>query len=97
MRAAACAGDDDESSAMRRGDELVLVGLNAQLKPMSRVATVADATSSAAVPSADIPRFRAVNEEVVKLDIDLGYDDGGALAMVARHPKAENAGGGRTP
>ena len=92
VRAAACAGDDDESSAMRRGDELVLVGLNAQLKPMSRVATVADATSSAAVPSADIPRFRAVNEEVVKLDIDLGYDYGGALA-VARYRKAENGGG----
>jgi S1-C subfamily serine protease len=93
VRAAACAGGDDESSAMRRGDELVLVGLNAQLKPMSRVATVADATSSAAVPSADIPRFRAVNEEVVKLDIDLGYDYGGALA-VARYGKAENGGGG---
>jgi len=92
VRAAACAGGDDESDfqiAMRRGDELVLVGLNAQLKPMSRVATVADATSSAAVPSADIPRFRAVNEEVVKLDIDLGYDYGGALA-VARYGKAEN-------
>ena len=96
VRAAACAGGDDESDfqiAMRRGDELVLVGLNAQLKPMSRVATVADATSSAAVPSADIPRFRAVNEEVVKLDIDLGYDYGGALA-VARYGKAENGGGG---
>ena len=96
VRAAACAGGDDESSAMRRGDELVLVGLNAQLKPMSRVATVADATSSAAVPSADIPRFRAVNEEVVKLDIDLGYDYGGALA-VARYGKAETAAAARTP
>jgi hypothetical protein len=34
-----------------------------------------------------------VNEEVVKLDIDLGYDYGGALA-VARYWKAENGGGG---
>jgi hypothetical protein len=50
---------------------------------MSRVATVADNATSAAVPSADIPRFRAVNEEVVKLDIDLGYDYGGVLADVA--------------
>ena len=35
---------------------------------------------SAAVPSADIPRFRAVNEETIKLDIELGFDTGGVLA-----------------
>ena len=81
VRAAACAVG--AASAMRRGDALVLVGLNSQLRPMSRVATVADNATSAAVPSADIPRFRAVNEEVVKLDIDLGYDYGGVLADVA--------------
>ena len=81
VRAAACAVG--EKASMRRGDALVLVGLNSQLRPMSRVATVADASASAAVPSADIPRFRAVNEEVVKLDIDLGYDYGGVLADVA--------------
>ena len=81
VRAAACAVG--EKASMRRGDALVLVGLNSQLRPMSRVATVADNATSAAVPSADIPRFRAVNEEVVKLDIDLGYDYGGVLADVA--------------
>jgi hypothetical protein len=81
VRAAACA--IGEKASMRRGDTIVLVGLNSQLRPMSRVATVADNATSAAVPSADIPRFRAVNEEVVKLDIDLGYDYGGVLADVA--------------
>ena len=81
VRAAACAVG--AAASMRRGDALVLVGLNNQLRPMSRVATVADAATSAAVPSADIPRFRAVNEEVVRLDIDLGYDYGGVLADVA--------------
>ena len=79
VRAAACAKGAEEA-AMRRGDELFLVGLNSQLRPMSRLATVADAATSVAVPSADIPRFRAVNEETVRLDIDLGYDLGGALA-----------------
>ena len=39
----------------RRGDEVVLVGLSAQLRPMARVSAVTDATSVAAIPSADIP------------------------------------------
>ena len=62
-----------------RGDEVVLVGLSAQLRPMARVSAVTDATSVAAIPSADIPRFRAVNEEVITLDMDFGYNFGGVL------------------
>lgn len=62
-----------------RGDEVVLVGLSAQLRPMARTSAVTDATSSAAIPSADIPRFRAVNEEVITLDMDFGYNFGGVL------------------
>ena len=73
-----------------RGDEVVLVALSSStMRSMSRTSTVTDATSSAAIPSADIPRFRAVNEEVMQIDVDLGYDAGGVLcerttgAMVA--------------
>ena len=55
------------------------MGLSAQLRPMARVSAVTDATSVAAIPSADIPRFRAVNEEVITLDMDFGYNFGGVL------------------
>ena len=47
-----------------------------------------DATSSADIPSADIPRFRAVNEEVVSLDTDFGYAFGGVLTDAAGRAKA---------
>ena len=68
-----------DSALPTRGDEVVLVGLSAQLRPMARVSAVTDATSVAAIPSADIPRFRAVNEEVITLDMDFGYNFGGVL------------------
>ena len=60
----AFASTSDTVPPLRRGDEVVLVGLSAQLRPMARLSAVTDATSSASIPSADIPRFRAVNEEV---------------------------------
>ena len=47
-----------------------------------------DATSSADIPSADIPRFRAVNEEVVSLDTDFGYAFGGVLTDATGRAKA---------
>ncbi len=62
-----------------RGDEVVLAGLSASLRAMARVSAVTDAASAAAIPSADIPRFRAVNEEVITLDVDFGYNFGGVL------------------
>ena len=68
-----------DSALPTRGDEVVLVGLSAQLRPMAQVSAVTDATSVAAIPSADIPRFRAVNEEVITLDMDFGYNFGGVL------------------
>tara|TARA_B110000977_G_scaffold51524_1_gene70019 strand:+ start:6846 stop:9953 length:3108 start_codon:yes stop_codon:yes gene_type:complete len=67
------------NTPIRRGDELVIVGLNNHCRPQSRKVSIADAATSAAVPSADIPRFRAVNEETLKLDIDLGFEYGGVL------------------
>jgi S1-C subfamily serine protease len=70
---------DPASPPLSRGDEVALVGLSAQLRPMARISAVTDATSSAGIPSADIPRFRAVNEEVIQLDIDFGYNFGGVL------------------
>ena len=76
-RAATLAAD---AAPLKRGDEVVLVGLTSGLRAMSRVSVVTDATSSAGIPSADIPRFRAVNEETIQVDVDFGYSFGGVLA-----------------
>ena len=70
---------EEKGPPLSRGDQVVLVGLSSQLRPMARISAVTDATSSAAIPSADIPRFRAVNEEVIQLDTDFGYNFGGVL------------------
>ena len=71
-----------DSPPLSRGDQVALVGLSAQLRPMARISAITDATSSAGIPSADIPRFRAVNEEVIQLDIDFGYNFGGVLTTL---------------
>ena len=69
-----------DAAPLKRGDEVVLVGLTSGLRAMSRVSVVTDATSSAGISSADIPRFRAVNEETIQVDVDFGYSFGGVLA-----------------
>ena len=38
-----------------------------------------------AVPVAEVPRFRAVNEEVIELDIDFGYTFSGVLTNLQGH------------
>jgi hypothetical protein len=49
-----------------------LVGLTKSLRIMSRASVVTTATAALAIPGAEVPRFRAVHEEVVKLDQDFG-------------------------
>ena len=49
---------------LRRGDEVRLLGLTKDLRVMQRTSIVTTACSSLSIAPADIPRFRAVHEEV---------------------------------
>ncbi|GFH09071.1 PDZ domain-containing protein, partial [Haematococcus lacustris] len=49
------------------------------LRIMQRKSVVTTATSAITIPAADVPRFRAVHEEVVKLDQDFGATFSGVL------------------
>ncbi|KAL6760325.1 hypothetical protein V8C86DRAFT_2557091 [Haematococcus lacustris] len=64
---------------LHRGDTVVLAGLTKFLRIMQRKSVVTTATSAITIPAADVPRFRAVHEEVVKLDQDFGATFSGVL------------------
>eukprot|EP00891_Asterochloris_glomerata_P007785 jgi/Astpho2/7785/Aster-06077 len=64
---------------LRRGDEVRLLGLTKDLRVMQRASIVTTACSSLSIAPADIPRFRAVHEEVVKVDHDFGTTFSGVL------------------
>ena len=53
-----------EEPRLRRGDEVRLLGLTKDLRVMQRASIVTTACSSLSIAPADIPRFRAVHEEV---------------------------------
>ncbi|CAD7704528.1 unnamed protein product, partial [Ostreobium quekettii] len=57
---------------LKRGDQVVLVGLTESLRVMKRSSIVTNATLALGIPCAEVPRFRAVHEEVLKLDQDFG-------------------------
>lgn len=50
--------------ALRRGDAVCLVGLTKALRLMRRESRITNATSALSLGSAEVPRFRAVHEEV---------------------------------
>jgi hypothetical protein len=52
--------------------QVKLVGLTKLLRIMSRSSVITTATAAVTIPSADVPRFRAVHEEIIKLDQDFG-------------------------
>ena len=56
-----------------------LVGMTRALKVLRREASVTTGTSSVCIAPAEVPRFRAVHEEVVKLDHDFGVSVAGVL------------------
>ena len=64
---------------LRRGDKVTLVGLSGALRPTARDASVTNATAALNIPTAEIPRFHAVNEEVIELDQDFGTSFSGVL------------------
>lgn len=53
---------------LRRGDAVYLVGLSRSLQATSRKSVVTNPHASLNIGSADCPRYRATNMEVIELD-----------------------------
>lgn len=64
---------------LKRGDEIELVCMGYSLRLMHRTSTVTSPSFSVRIPIADAPRFRAVNEEIIKIDHSFGLSYSGAL------------------
>lgn len=54
--------------ALRRGDSVYLVGLSRNLQATSRKSIVTNPYAALNISSADCPRYRAMNMEVIELD-----------------------------
>lgn len=54
--------------ALRRGDSVFLVGLSRSLQATSRKSIITNPSAAVNIGSADSPRFRAMNMEVIELD-----------------------------
>ncbi|KAM0910981.1 hypothetical protein ACQ4PT_013843 [Festuca glaucescens] len=65
--------------ALRRGDSVYLVGLSRSLQATSRKSTVTNPCTAVNIGSADCPRYRAINMEVIELDTDFGSSFSGIL------------------
>ncbi|KAK9106146.1 hypothetical protein Scep_022990 [Stephania cephalantha] len=64
---------------LRRGDSVYLVGLSRSLQATSRKSTVTNPCAALNIGSADCPRYRATNMEVIELDTDFGSSFSGVL------------------
>ncbi|KAH7852635.1 hypothetical protein Vadar_027235 [Vaccinium darrowii] len=64
---------------LRRGDAVYLVGLSRSLQATSRKSVVTNPHASLNIGSADCPRYRATNMEVIELDTDFGSTFSGVL------------------
>ncbi|XP_076901574.1 protease Do-like 7 isoform X1 [Bidens hawaiensis] len=65
--------------ALRRGESVYLVGLNRSLQATSRKSVVTNPYAPLKISSADSPRYRATNMEVIELDTDFGSNFSGVL------------------
>ncbi|CDP02710.1 unnamed protein product [Coffea canephora] len=65
--------------ALRRGDPVYLVGLSRSLQATSRKSFVTNPCAALNIGSADCPRYRATNMEVIELDTDFGSTFSGVL------------------
>ncbi|CAI0547541.1 unnamed protein product [Linum tenue] len=65
--------------ALRRGDSVYLVGLSRSLQTTSRKSIVTNPCAALNIGSADCPRYRATNMEVIELDTDFGSSFSGVL------------------
>lgn len=64
---------------LRRGDSVSLIGLSRSLQATSRKSTVTNPCAALNIGSADCPRYRATNMEVIELDTDFGSSFSGVL------------------
>ncbi|GMH04350.1 hypothetical protein Nepgr_006189 [Nepenthes gracilis] len=62
-----------------RGDAVYLVGLSRSLQATSRKSIVTNPCATLNIGSADCPRYRAINMEVIELDTDFGSSFSGVL------------------
>ncbi|XP_023751918.1 protease Do-like 7 [Lactuca sativa] len=65
--------------ALRRGESVYLVGLSRSLQATSRKSVVTNPCAALNISSADSPRYRATNMEVIELDTDFGSSFSGVL------------------
>nr|GMD00926.1 protease Do-like 7 [Ipomoea batatas] len=65
--------------SLRRGDSVSLVGLSRSLQATSRKSIVTNPCAALNIGSADCPRYRAINMEVIELDTDFGTTFSGVL------------------
>uniref|UniRef100_A0A2P2M3A6 Protein binding protein n=1 Tax=Rhizophora mucronata TaxID=61149 RepID=A0A2P2M3A6_RHIMU len=65
--------------ALRRGDSVYLIGLSRSLQATSRKSIVTNPCAALNIGSADCPRYRATNMEVIELDTDFGSTFSGVL------------------
>ncbi|KAK9816755.1 hypothetical protein WJX72_004724 [[Myrmecia] bisecta] len=65
--------------ALHSGDSVRLAGLTKELRLMRRQSQVINACASLAINCIEVPRFRAVHEEVIKVDHDFGATFSGVL------------------
>ncbi|XP_041998137.1 protease Do-like 7 isoform X2 [Salvia splendens] len=65
--------------ALRRGDSVCLVGLSRSLQATSRKSFVTNPSAALNIGSADCPRYRATNMEIIELDTDFGSTFSGVL------------------
>ncbi|XP_071742671.1 protease Do-like 7 [Rutidosis leptorrhynchoides] len=65
--------------ALRRGDSVYLVGLSRSSQAISRKSIVTNPCLAINCSSADTPRYRATNMEVIELDTDFGSTFSGVL------------------
>ncbi|XP_022843952.1 protease Do-like 7 isoform X2 [Olea europaea var. sylvestris] len=66
--------------ALCRGDSVYLVGLSRSLQATSRKSFVTNPCAALNIGSADCPRYRATNMEVIELDTDFGSTFSGVIA-----------------
>ncbi|CAN1228030.1 Protease Do-like 7 [Linum perenne] len=64
---------------LRRGESVYLVGLSRSLQATSRKSIVTNPCAALNIGSADSPRYRATNMEVIELDTDFGSTFSGVL------------------
>ncbi|XP_023761570.1 protease Do-like 7 isoform X1 [Lactuca sativa] len=64
---------------LRRGESVYLVGLSRSLQTTSRKSVVTNPCAALNISSADSPRYRATNMEVIELDTDFGSSFSGVL------------------